>query len=211
MNGQAEAPTAGDDAPDDLLERLFESSRFNALLAWLFVVPLLAIWVESALDVDYQWTVFVGAVAVLVLVPPLAYRDWQTMLPWELLILALFPILVRGLFGGEVGTFAAYLSVAGLALIVTVELNMFTTLSVTHWFAVVLVGMTTMASVAAWTIVRWTLDQTIGTTYLTTNDALMMEWLWVTLAGVVAGLLFDAYFRRRDRQLRRAISWVIRR
>ncbi|MEF8800540.1 MAG: hypothetical protein V5A38_11160 [Halolamina sp.] len=209
MNNREPAERSGE--ADDLIERLFRSSRFNAILAWLFIVPLLAIWVESALDVDYQWTVFVGAVAVIVLIPPVVYRDWQMMLPWELLLLALFPILVRGLFGGEVGTFAAYLSIAGLALIVTVELNRFTSLSVTHWFAVVLVVMTTMASVAAWTIVRWNLDRTVGTNYLTTNESLMMEWLWVTLAGVVAGLLFEAYFRRRDRQLRRLLSRVIRR
>lgn len=206
-----EGQPGGTDEPEDLVERLFRSGRTNALLAWLLVGGLLFAFAESALDVDYQWTVFVAAVGALVLLPPLAHREWRVMLPWELLLLALFPILVRGLFGGTVGTFAAYLAVAGLALIVTVELHMFTSLSVTHWFAVVLVVLTTMASVAAWTIVRWNLDRTMGTNYLTTNDALMMEWLWVTLAGVVAGVLFDAYFRRRDRRLRRAIWRVVRR
>lgn len=54
------------------------------------------------------------------------------MLPWELLVLALLPILVRALFGGTVGTFATYLSLAALALLVIVQLHMFT-VNVCDW------------------------------------------------------------------------------
>lgn len=199
------------DASDDLIGHLFRNSRTNALFAWLLVCILSVVLVESILDFDFQWIAFVAVVGIIVLIPPIAYREWKVMLPWELLVLALLPILVRGLFGGGVGTFAAYLSIAGLALVVTVELHMFTSLRVTHWFAVSFVVLTTMASVATWTIIRWKFDQLLGTTYLSTNEHLMMEWLWVTIAGVVAGVLFDAYFRRRDRQLRRAIRRVIHR
>jgi len=39
----------------------------------------------------------------------------------------------------------------------------------------------------------------------------MIEFLWVTLAGLAAGLLFEAYLSRRDTQLRRRIEAVIRR
>lgn len=196
---------------EEVLERLFRSGRVNALLAWAMVGVLGLVFVESVLDFDLQWFVFVLVVAAIVLLPPAAYRDWRVMLPWELLVLALLPILVRGLFGGTVGTFASYLAVAGLALIVTVELHMFTSLRVTHWFAVAFVALTTLAAVAAWTVLRWNLDRTFGTTYLSTNEVLMAEWLSVALAGFVAGLLFDSYFRRRDRQLRRAIRRVVRR
>lgn len=183
----------------------------NALLAWAMVGVLGLVFVESVLDFDLQWFVFVLVVAAIVLLPAAAYRDWRVMLPWELLVLALLPILARGLFGGSVGTFASYLAVAGLALIVTVELHMFTSLSVTHWFAVAFVVLTTLAAVAAWTILRWNLDHMFGTAYLSTNEVLMEEWLSVALAGVAAGIIFDSYFRRRDRQLRRTIRRVVRR
>lgn len=195
----------------EVLERLFRSGRVNALLAWAMVGVLGLVFVESVLDFDLQWFVFVLVVAAIVLLPPAAYRDWRVMLPWELLVLALLPILVRGLLGGTVGTFASYLAVAGLALIVTVELHMFTSLSVTHWFAVAFVVLTTLAAVAAWTILRWNLDRTFGTTYLSTNEVLMAEWLSVALAGLAAGIVFDSYFRRRDRQLSRIIHRVVRR
>ncbi|MFB6302533.1 MAG: hypothetical protein ABEH78_06700 [Haloferacaceae archaeon] len=193
----------------DLLEQLFRHGRTNALVAWLLVGVLVPVFVESVLDFDLQWTVFVATVGLIVLVPPLTHREWRVMLPWEVLVLALLPVLVRGLFGGTVGTFAAYLSVAALALIVTVELHTFTALRVTHWFAVTLVALMTTAAVAGWSIVRWLLDNLFGTAYLSTNEALMTEWLWVTLAGLAAGVLFDVYFRRRDSQLRRAIRRVV--
>ncbi|GGK51720.1 hypothetical protein [Haloarcula sebkhae] len=196
---------------DDTFEKLFRDGRTNALIAWLFVAILTAVFVESVLDIDYQWILLVGVVGAVVLVPPVAYREWRVMSPWELLFLACLPILVRGLVGGTVGTFATYLSLAALSLLVIVELHMFTELEVTHWFAVCLVVLTTLAAVAAWTVFRWNADRFLGTSYLTTNEALMTEWLYVTLAGLVAGVLFDGYFRRRDRRLWRVIRRMVRR
>ena len=192
-------------------QKLFRDGRTNAVLAWLLVGVLGTVFVESALDVDYGWTLFVAVVGVIVLVPPVAYREWRVMLPWELLVVALLPILVRGLFGGTVGTFATYLSLAGLALVVIVELHMFTTMRVTHWFAVALVVMTTLAAVAAWTVFRWNADRHLGTSFLVDNEALMVEWVSVAAAGFAAGVLFDGYFRRRDRILWRVIRRVVRR
>lgn len=196
---------------EDVLLALFRSGRTNAVLSWVLVAVLVVVFVESALDVDRQWMVFVAATGVLVLLPPIAAREWHVMLPAELLAIGLLPILVRGLFGGRIGTFGYYLAVAALALIVTVELHSYTSLQVTHWFAVALVVLTTMASVAAWTIVRWTFDLVLATSYLSTNSALMAEFVRVTLAGFSAGLVFDAYFRRREHLLGRVLVWVIRR
>jgi len=198
-------------AVEDGLVRLFRDGRTNAVLAWAMVGVLALVLAESVADVDFQWIVFVAVVGALVSLPALAARDWRVMLPWELLVLAMLPILVRGLFGGEIGAFASYFSLAALALIVVVELHTFTALTVTHWFAVALVVLTTMAAVAAWSVVRWNFDQYLGTSYLSTNEALMVEFAWVTAAGFAAGLLFDAYFRRRQSVLRRALALVIRR
>jgi len=192
-----------------IFDRLFRDDRTNAVLAWAMVAVLALVGLESVLGLDVQWIGMVAGLGILVLVPPIAHREWRVMLPWELLFLALLPVLVRGLLGGEVGTFATYTAVAAIALIVTVELQTFTALRVTHWFAVTFVVLATLASAAAWTILRWTLDTRLGTAYLTTNDALMREFLWVGLAGVAAGLLFDLYFRRRDSHLQRAYRRVM--
>ena len=205
--------------PPDQLAKLFKNGRTNAIISWLLVGVLGLVFVESLFDFDRLWMLFVAVTTVIVLVPPVAHREWRMMLPWELLTLALLPILVRALAGGEIGIFGYYLSVAALALLVTVELHMFTELRLTSWFAVLFVVLTTLASVAAWSVVRWNFDQQLGTEFLISpgidqdaaNAALMVEFLWVTLAGLVAGVLFDAYFRGRGRQLRRRLGRVVRR
>lgn len=204
---------------EDALARLFRGGRTNAAVSWALVGVLAPVFVESLLDGDRLWMLFVAATAAIVLVPPVAHRDWRMMLPWELLVVALLPVLVRALFGGELGMFGYYLSVAALALLVTVELHMFTDLQLTHWFAVTLVVLTTLAAAAAWALVRWTMGGYLGMTLLlepdtsreAANEALMIEFLWVALAGLAAGVLFDAYFRRRGRRLRRRLRRVIRR
>lgn len=196
---------------EEAFEKLFRNTWLNTVLAWLFVGVLLGVWLDSIVDLDFLWIVFVTATGVIVLLPPTVYRDTHAMLPWELLVLALAPILVRGLFGGDLGTFGYYLSVAALALLVVVELHMFTELELTHWFAVVLVVQTTLAAVAASTMLRFAMDVHLGTNFLSTNEALMDEWVSVTLAGVIGGLLFDAYFKDRDRQLASLLRGVIRR
>lgn len=205
------------DRPEDLLAKLFRSGRVNAIIAWLLVGVLVLVFLESVLDVDLLWISFVAVTGLIVVLPPVAYRDWRVMLPWEVLTLALAPILVRGLFGGELGTFAYYVSIAGLALLITVELHMFTRMRMTHWFAVTFVVMATLASTAAWAVVRWNADRYLGTEFLSTpgmtpeeaNAALMIEFLWVMLAGLVAGLIFDGYFKRRGRRLGRSLRRVI--
>ena len=196
---------------DDRLARLFRDGRTNAVIAWSMIAVLVGVFVESLLDFDLLSMVLIAAIGAVVVAPAVAARNPQVMLPWEVLGLALLPVLVGALLGGEVGVFATYLAIAALALIITVELHMFTSLRLTHWFAVVLVVMTTMATAAVWAILRWNMDRMLGTSYLTTNEALMIEWIYVTLAGFAAGVLFDAYFRRRGSRLRRAIWRVVRR
>ena len=202
---------AGDSRTDleDALAALFQDGRVNAALAWLLVAVLAVVFVESVLGLDYAWTVLVGVVGAVVLVPPAAFRDPRVMLPWELLVLALSPALARGLVGGTLGTFATYLALAALALVVVVELHTFTALQVTRWFAVAVVVLTTMAAVAVWTVFRWNADRFLGTAFLVDNETLMREWLSVILAGAAAGVLFDGYFRWRDRRLWRAIRRLV--
>ena len=203
----------------DALSDLFRSGRMNAMIAWALVGALVLVLFESLLDADWVWVLFVGVTGTIVVFVSLTYRDWRMMLPWELLFLALLPIVTRAVLGGELGTFAYYLSVAALALLIIVQLDMFTPLKLTHWFAVVIVVMTTMAAAAVWAIVRWNMDVYLGTTFLLepgvsqvdANTQLMVEFAWVTAAGLAAGVLFDAYFRRRGRRLRRLLGRVARR
>lgn len=192
---------------DDVLASLFRDTQRNAAIGWLVVALTVVTLGESVFALDYQWILLSAVLVAVMVLPPLARRNRRVMLPWELLLLAALPATARSAVTPtvEFGTFAAYLSLAALALLVVVELDMFTGMRVTHWFAVALVVVTTLSSAALWTIVRWNLDRTIGTSYLADNEALMVEFAWVTVAGLAAGVLFDLYFRRRDRVLRRRL------
>lgn len=188
---------------DDLLASLFESGRRNALLSWLLVSIYVVVLLESLLSMDLEWVVFTGTALVVLLMPALAERTAWVMLPWELVLLASFPVLVRTLDVSAIAnTFSMYVSIAALAMLVISELHVLSAVRVTHWFAMLTVVMATMAAAAGWAIVRWLLDSNFDTDYLTTNDALMQEFLWVVAAGIVAGLLFDVYFKRRSAALR---------
>ncbi|MFP4591640.1 MAG: hypothetical protein ACLFMX_01315 [Halobacteriales archaeon] len=191
------------DSGDDIIASLFESGRRNAVLSWLVVAVYLAVIVESLVGWDPLWLVFTLGMTGILLVPPVATRSPYVMLPWELLVLASFPVVVRT---AEVSVlandFASYVSMAAFAMLAIVELHVLTEVRVTHWFAVLTVGFATLAIAALWAIVRWQFDRRLGTGFLSTNDALMWEFVWVLLAGVVAGVLFDLYFRRRAAKLR---------
>ncbi|NIS31209.1 MAG: hypothetical protein GWN07_12830, partial [Actinobacteria bacterium] len=70
------------------LGSLVETRRGNAALAWLLVVFVASVVVGSVLVGDLLWAGFAAAVGVLALIPSLAHRDPQVMLPWEVLALA---------------------------------------------------------------------------------------------------------------------------
>jgi len=180
------------------LADVVESRRVNAGLSWLLVVFVLGVVVASVANDDLLWAGFAGAVAALSLVPPLSYRNPTAMLPWEVLVLAALPLLGRAFTApGLTSQVATYLSVAALALIVAVELHVFTTVRMTYWFAVLFVVLGTMATAGVWAVVQWLSDTYLGTTFLTTDYRLMWDLVAATVAGLVAGGVFELYFRRR--------------
>jgi hypothetical protein len=186
--------------------QLLGDERINAVLGWVLVAAILLVAVASALEGDILWAGFAAAVAVLVALPPVAFLSARTMLPWEILLLAGLPILGRAVATFRVSSqVATYLSVAALALIVAVELNTFTSVRMSSTFAVVFVAITTMAAAGVWAVVRWSLDILFGTAFLfepglseeTIERGVMLEFVASTVAGLLAGIVFEFYVRRR--------------
>ncbi|EFW93259.1 hypothetical protein ZOD2009_05327 [Haladaptatus paucihalophilus DX253] len=179
------------------LDALVEDKRVNAGLAWLLVGFLLIVAAGSLLQDDLLWALFAGAVAALALVPPVSYRNTEAMLPWEVLVLAALPVLGRELATLALTTrVATYLSVAALALIVAVELHVFTPVRMTHWFAVLFVVIATIATAGVWAVVQWLSDVYLGTQFLGSEYRLMWDFVYATVVGAFAGIVFELYFRR---------------
>ncbi|AFK20373.1 hypothetical protein E6P09_13305 [Haloferax mediterranei ATCC 33500] len=194
------------------LRRFVRSRRLNAALAWLFVGFLTAVAIGSVVTGgDLVWGGFAAGVAILTVVPAVAFREPQAMLPWEVIALASFPLVARVLVRGQTiggvmftGRVSTYLAVAAVALIVAVELDVFTPVRMNYSFAIVFVVIATMAAAGVWAVVQWLSDIYLGTELLfngrsddVIETGLMWDFVAATVAGLVAGLLFEHYFRRR--------------
>lgn len=189
------------------VEDLLTNRRVNSIVGWILLVFLGVVAAGSVLRGDLAWTVFVAGVLALCVLPPIAFRDPEAMLPWEVIALAALPTL-----GRVIATFhltsdlATYLSVAALALIVAVELDLFTAVRLTVGFAIAFVFLGTLATAGGWALFRWSLDLVAGTEFLlesgveeaTIHDELMVEFVYAAAAGLLAGVVFELYFRRHD-------------
>jgi hypothetical protein len=180
------------------LEELIGDNRTNAALAWLLVVAIAAIGVgELVTGSGFLWATFAAVLVALALLPPVAFRSSLVMLPWEVLLLAALPVLGMAVGADRLtGHFAAYLSVAAIALVIVVELQSFTSVRMTPTFAIVLVVVATMAAAGLWALLRWSAAQLLGIPFLSDHDAVMWEFVYSAVAGLGAGVVFELYFRR---------------
>ncbi|WP_049934027.1 hypothetical protein [Halarchaeum acidiphilum] len=205
------------------LGRVLETERTNAALGWMLVALVVAVACASVWDRDLAWTAFCVAVAALAVVPPVAYRNRRVMLPWEVLVVAFLPVLGHVLATWWLTTaVATYLSVAALALVLVVELDVFTTVRMTDGVAAFVVVVTTMAVAGLWAVVQWLSDRSLGTTLVYVSrpvtpavdtaslHALMWDFVAATACGVVGAALFVLYFQRRVRADERFAAEVAR-
>jgi len=202
---------------DSGLASVVESRRVNAALAGSIALFLAVAAVGQFFAGELEWAGFTVAVLIVALVPPVVRRSPTAMLPWEVVFLAALPIVSRALVAGETvggmtfsGRITTFVAVAAVALLIAVELDVFTGVKMNHRFAVVFVVVTTMAAAGVWAVVRWLSDVLLGTRFLydgrpeqVIEEALMWDFVAATAAGVFAGILFEYYFRRRARLARR--------
>ncbi len=190
------------------LASVIENERINTAVAWVVIAFLVGVVAASLVEGDFLWAGFAVIVASLALAPMVAYRQPTLMLPWEVLVLAVLPLIGRTFATVPLTSqLATYLAVAAVALIIAVELHLFTTVLMTPGFAVLFVVIATMATAGVWAIVRWVLDVAIGTQFLLVPGVdevvierqLMWEFVYSTVAGLAAGIIFEGYFRRRAR------------
>lgn len=186
--------------------RLLRDAELNAALAWVLVLVVAATAGVAVLRGHLLWSVFAFTVLVVSLLPPLARRSPRVMLPWEILLLAGLPVLGRSVLPlPTFGLPTTYLSVAALALIVAVELHLFSSVRMSPGFAVLFVTVTTIAVAGVWAVVRWLADLYLGTELLLVagvsehaiERALMIEFVVATGIGVLAGVVFEFYVRRQ--------------
>ncbi|WP_408959591.1 hypothetical protein [Natrinema sp. 74] len=175
----------------------------RAVLAWLVTAVLAAFAIAHGLVGSYRWFIFTGFAVAIIVLPAAAFREPRAIPPWPLLVLVLLPIADAATFGRSFLTaIAVYVAVAAVALVAAVELDRFTAVQMSHSFAVALVVLVTLAVAGGWHVAQWAADVAVGTDYLLTdrsqeaaNRALMYDFAYAAAAGLLAGVLFDRYFR----------------
>lgn len=177
------------------LSRTLQNRQINGTLAWM-LVGFVGIVAVANIGRDLLWAGFAAVVVVLSVIPAVRLRSVWAMLPWEVLVLASLPLVALTFGVPGPGRVATYIAVAAVALIIAVELNAFTPVSMNDSFAILFVVVTTMAAAGIWAIVRWGGDVYLGITFPITNRELMFEFVASTVAGGFAGIIFELYFRR---------------
>lgn len=180
------------------------TQQSNTIAAWLITGVMLLVGIVTLLEGELLWGMFACATVGLAVLPVLWFRTPQAMLPWEVLLLTALPVVGRSVAQvPQLGLVGEYLAVAAVALVVAVELDIFTTVRMTYGFAVLFVVIATMGGAAVWAVVRWTSHLYLGTAFVLEERALMLEFVASTAAGALAGVVFELYFRRRARVVQR--------
>lgn len=201
-------PIQPDAMEETALARVLHDSRLNAIICWVLIGLVALLAAASVIEGELLSAGFAVAIVALAVVPPLGFRSAEAMLPWEVLVLAALPVLgrtvvvVTGLGTGRIST---YVSVVAIALIVAVELHVFTAVRMNTRFAVAFVVLTTMAAAGLWAVARWVPDVLFGTTFIlkpgveesVIEHRLMLDFVASTVVGLVGGAVFQWYFRQQ--------------
>ena len=182
---------------NDIMNSLILDERTNAIASWLFILVIFASFIESVLTFDLRWVVFTGLLLPFLLYPLKKTKRFTTMLPWELLAVTAIPVIGRAIqWSLLTNQVALYFSLSALALIIAVELHVFTNIRMTSGFSIFFVIITTLAVAGFWSVVLWTMDVQLGTDFIADNNALMIYLLGALISGIAGGFLFEFYFRK---------------
>ena len=178
-------------------EWFVRDERINAAIAWFFTAVLVAVAVLSFLSGLLVSTALAAVAAFVAVVPALASRIWTRTVSWPLVLLASLPLAFGTAQPGFFREFVVGLSVATLAMLVVVALQLVTSVRMTPAFAVFFVALTTTATAGFWAVGSAASAAWFGTRFVETNDELMVIFTAALLSGIVGGLLFRWYFRRQ--------------
>lgn len=179
------------------MRRLLQQEGVSVILAWIAVIVVLGLTFWATIAGAIGWILLGVGLGVILLVPPIAHRNPSTMVPWPLATIAALPFIVGVITPpGSLGDATAYITVAAIGLLVVIELDSFTPVTMNRGFAIAFVVFTTMTVAGVWELSRWTLDLVYGTTLVEDNDALMHRLIAATGVGLVAGIVVDRYLAR---------------
>lgn len=168
----------------------------NARITWTTVALLLLMTLWNALTANYSGIVVTLIGIGFVVLPALIHHDTSVMPPWEIAAVLTITTLGYSLELSPVITQAAiYLSLITFAVLVVVELWVFSSVEMIPRFAGGFIVFAGMAAAGLWTVLRWLSDEYIGTAYLNGVTAMMWDLSITTVVSLLGIPLFVQYFK----------------
>ena len=178
-------------------EWFIKNTRVNALIAWVFAVTFILIAIVSFINILFVETVMAAIAAFVAISPAIVDRSWTRTIPWPLLLVASLPLFIATAQPGFFDDIVTGISVATLAMLVVVALELTTTVRMTPQFAIVFTVIVTLATAGFWAVGSAASATYLRTMFIKTNTELMTIFTATLIAGIIAGVLFWLYFRRR--------------
>jgi hypothetical protein len=179
------------------LQSLLAPHRHDALAAWAITVGLIITGGQFLRAGEPDWALLTALLVAVGISVPVRTRDLAVTVPAELLAVAAIPVVIRA--AGALAQVTPFVATAGLAILIAVVLDAFTSLSMTPRFAAVFVVITTMAAAGTWAVGTFIADTVVGTMFVGGKTELMWDLVVATVVGIVAGVFLDVYFHVSDR------------
>ena len=171
------------------------------------------------MNIDVLWVAFGIAALSLYILPVVATRDPFKALPWEMTLLLAGPLLLHISSGSErlnesvtwwrdLTSLAFAFSLATVGFLLTVELQIFTSIRMNRPFAIFFVVMFTLAVAGFWGVGEFLGDKIWGTGYLGSSYDVMMDFVWTLVGGIFMGIVYYLYLRAMPRRRREALAFM---
>jgi hypothetical protein len=191
----------------------------EAELSWISSMVLFFSTVYAVLRLDILWIAFGIAAISLYILPIISMRDPFRALPWEMTILLSAPMLLHISEGSralmqhvawwnDFTSVAFAFSLATIGFLLTVELQMYTSVKMNRPFAVFFVIMFTVAIAGFWQVGEFVADQISGTNHLGTNADVMKILVWSFAGGMIMGFVYDLYIRAMSESRRKTLGLI---
>lgn len=191
----------------------------EAQLSWISGLLLFFSTAYSVLHVDVLWVAFGVTALSLYVLPIVVHKDPFKALPWEMTLLLAAPMLLHISAGSEqlnesltwwrdLTSLAFAFSLATIGFLLTVELQIFTSIRMNRPFAVFFVFMFTLAVAGFWQVGAFIGDKVWGTDYLGSNYEVMMDFVWTIVGGLAMGVVYYLYLRTMPKKRQETLEFM---
>ncbi len=196
----------------------------EAQASWVASLLLFFSTVYAVLKLDVLWVVFGITALSLYVLPIVSLLDPFKAIPWEIAILLSLPMLLHISSGSQMmadqfawwddlTSLAFAFSLSTIGFLLTIELDMYTSVRMNRPFSLFFVVMFTLSASGFWMLGEYIGDELFGSANLLSNDSVMRQILWVLIGGIIMGFIYAAYTKamseRRQRLLGISTAWEV--